>query len=88
MAELGFTLNRPLICFGDNSEANTWAESSASMKRAKHIDLKYHFVQQLATRESTEPMDISTIDNPADRFTKAIMKIEPGQFRCLIAFWH
>lgn len=74
LAELGFTLNRPSKLFCYNTVANTWAESSDSMKRAKHIDLKFHFVKESTTAGIIKHEDIDLKNNPADSFTKPLMK--------------
>lgn len=44
MADLGFTLTLPNALYCDNTVDNYCAESSDSVCRYKHIDLKYNFL--------------------------------------------
>lgn len=54
MAEFTFELNLHSKLFCDITVSNTWAESSDSMQRAKHIGLKYCFVKKLVYKEHIE----------------------------------
>lgn len=73
LAELGFILNKPSKLFCNNTVAITWAENTNSMTRAKHIDLKYHFVKDCTTNSIIDPQDIDSEDNPADGFTNPLI---------------
>lgn len=84
LAELGFELIIATSLHCDNTVALQWSESADSMKKAKHIDLKYHFVEECAADEIINPEDIESDKNPADRFTKPLMKTKFERFRNLI----
>lgn len=54
------------------------------MRRAKHIDLKYHFVKSSTENGWTVPKEINSEDNPADGFTKPLMRVKFELFRDMI----
>lgn len=83
-AELSFTLKSPTALYCDNTVASHWAERSVSMRRAKHIDSKYHFVKECTAYGIVSPRDIDFNDNPANGFTKPLMKTMFEKLRDLI----
>lgn len=46
LAEIGIIQNDPMILLSDNVAAQRWAQSTHTIRRAKHIDVRYHYVRQ------------------------------------------
>ena len=56
----------------DSSSGKSMATRIGSSKKAKHIDLKHLFIQQLVQNDYVRLIKIHTNDNPADIFTKYV----------------
>jgi hypothetical protein len=56
----------------DSTSGKSIATRIGSSKKAKHIDLKYLFIQQLVQNGILSIHKISTHDNPADILTKYV----------------
>ena len=66
---LNFHQSRTLI-YEDNQGAIQLAESNASGKRTKHIDVRYHYIREKINSGEIELRHISTVDQLADLLTK------------------
>ncbi len=55
MAEIGIEMSDPAILFGDNVAAKTWSENKQSMRRAKQIELRHHFVKNCIDGDIVKP---------------------------------
>lgn len=79
LGDLGMKTVKPVPIFEDNRGCIGMAKNLES-KRAKHIDIKHHFVRDhIATGDLTvEP--VPTLDQLADIFTKAL---DAGRFEAL-----
>ena len=70
--DLGFLQERPTDLQMDNQSALALARNNGTQSRAKHIDIRYHFLcEKIESGEiavSHCPGDV----NPADIFTKAL----------------
>lgn len=84
LPELGFTLYSPAKLYCDNTVTSLWAVRAGSMRRAKHIDLKYHFVKEFTANGIIEPQHIDLENNPANGFTKPLMKIKFERFKQIV----
>ena len=62
----------PIQIFGDNSAALTHIESPGSINRSKHVDICYQFVLDRALRNDLKFGYVSSTENVADMFTKAL----------------
>ena len=70
--EFGYGINEPTVIMEDNQGCIHMAKAQGNHKRVKHLDLKVHFVRQ-AVDAGTVVLDyISTNDQLADTFTKAL----------------
>lgn len=69
LEELECSSLKPVPVFEDNTGAIKW---STSDKRAKHVDLRYHFVKKLVEDGLFEIRYCSTMDMIADVFTKPL----------------
>jgi hypothetical protein len=57
--------------FSDSQGAIALAKNPVHQNASKHIELRYHFVQDCATKELVSPEKISTTDNITDAMTKS-----------------
>jgi len=64
--------DRPMVLYCDNSGAVANSKEPRSHKRSKHIERKYHLIREIVQRGDVEVTKISTHDNLADPFTKAL----------------
>lgn len=74
LAEITFKLKSASVLWCDIKIAKTWLESGDSMRRAKHIDIKYHFVNESTQNGVILFQDIDSDKIPADGFKKPFMK--------------
>ena len=61
---------KPLIMYGDNQGALKMAQEGADTPRAKHIDIKFHFLKDLVVNGVVDVTYIDTNHNLADLMTK------------------
>ncbi len=84
LAEIHQGSSKPTVMHVDNQAAQTWAKSTANMRRAKHIEIRYHYVRECVGRGSIEPVYIASEQNTADGFTKALDRTKFEKFREII----
>jgi len=82
LSDMGAPQSSPTPLWCDNNSAIQIAHNDVFHERTKHIEIDYHFVRQHVTRQTIQLLPISTIDQPADIFTKAHL---PGRFRVLLS---
>lgn len=56
----------------DNEAAIAWSNSDESLRTAKHIDIKVHFVRDCVQAEKVVLQYVSSAHNLADGFTKPL----------------
>ena len=61
---------KPLVLFGDNQGALKMAQQGSDTPRAKHIDIKFHFLKDLVVNGVVDVTYIDTNHNLADLMTK------------------
>ena len=71
-----------LLC--DNKSALFLSQNPISHKRAKHIDIDYHFVHELVTAGKLHTKFISTDKQVANIFTKSLPKPLFERFRTML----
>ena len=69
--ELGFNI-KPMILCVDNQGAIFAASNPVLHKHMKHIDIKYHAIQEWIEEEQIELQYISTEEQLADILTKSL----------------
>ena len=72
ITELGLSLIQPTITFTDNQAAIALADGEGDYRRAKHIDIRYHFIRDHLQRGTVEINYIPSEKQPADVLTKAL----------------
>ena len=73
MHELGMTIG-PLPLCGDNQGAIFIASNAVQEKRTKHIDIRFHYIQDVVEQGEIELFFVPTEENPADMFTKNLAR--------------
>jgi hypothetical protein len=58
--------------FSDSQGAVALAKKSVHHNASKHIEVRYHFVRDCATKEMLSLQKIYTVDNVADVMTKSL----------------
>ena len=75
LSNLGFPQTKPTAVFEDNTTCIKWAEGAVGgTDRAKHIDLREHFVHEAQQNCTLELQPIKSEDNVADLLTKPLLK--------------
>ena len=72
LGELGFPQKSPALLYMDNQSALALARNTGSQGRAKHIDIRYHFIRDRITKGELEVAHCPGETNPADIFTKPL----------------
>lgn len=81
LAEIGENMSAPTQMFCDNDAAISWTNNIVSMRKAKHIEVRHHYVRDCVNRGAVTVQEISSGANIADGFTKPLDKIKFEKFR-------
>jgi hypothetical protein len=81
LCELGYQFDEPLKVFEDNVAAIARAENIGGQTRAKHISLRHHFIQDKIEMKEIQLIQVGSIDNIADGFTKPLPTSPFRKFR-------
>ncbi len=72
LGNLGFPQTAPTPVFADNETCITWSEGSVGgCERAKHVNLRVHFVHEASTADYLQLHKVDSKLNAADILTKA-----------------
>src|SRR5208282_84200 len=85
--QLGISLIQPTITFTDNQAAIALADGEGDYRRAKHIDIRYHFIRDHLLRGTVEINYIPSEQQPADFLTKALPASKHNAGFAIIAAW-
>lgn len=69
------------IIFGDNQSTQTLSRNDVKSERTKHIDIKYHFIQDELNSGRIQLKWIPTEEQLADILTKSLAKVQHTQLR-------
>ncbi|THH06905.1 hypothetical protein EW146_g9472 [Bondarzewia mesenterica] len=72
--ELEIPVDGPGLLFGDNLSANILMHEYVNHSRAKHIDVRYHFIQERVEAGELEVEHVGSADNLADILMKGISR--------------
>ncbi|KAJ9538383.1 hypothetical protein OSB04_031116 [Centaurea solstitialis] len=81
LSDMGVPQLSPTPLWCDNNSAIQITHNDVFHERTKHIEIDCHFIRQHVVRNTIQLHLISTLDQPADIFTKAHF---PGRFRELV----
>jgi hypothetical protein len=71
----------PTVIFIDNNSAQILAEYPSFHQRAKHIETQHHYSCECTQRGIVHFVDVPSVDNVADAFTKALQPSLFEKFR-------
>ena len=72
LQDLGVPVTSPIKVFCDNQSAIQIAHNDVFHERTKHIEIDCHFVRHHLQQGHLQLCSISTLDQPADIFTKPL----------------
>eukprot|EP00171_Calliarthron_tuberculosum_P002470 IDg2470t1 len=73
LAEIGCGISSASVLRSDNQSAITWAEGERfPLSRAKHIDVRVHFIRDMVMRRDINVCYVPTNVNDADMLTKPV----------------
>ena len=81
LKEVGYPQSQATIVHADNQSAIALAQNPISHSRAKHIDIRFHFIQEHIERNEIKLQYISTHQMVADILTKALPREAFEKFR-------
>ncbi len=73
-AELGCSLKEPTLIYEDNQSTISMCKNPQFHGRAKHIDIRHHFVRELVTQRNIELQYCPSQDMVADMLTKGLAR--------------
>jgi transposase InsO family protein len=79
--ELQLPVQVPLILHEDNQAAIRISKNPENHKRAKHIDIKYHFLKEKVDEGKVSLVYINTKQQRADAMTKALPRVQFQELR-------
>ncbi len=65
-------MNAPVVIYCDNISSILLVNNSIYHARTKHIEVHYHFIRKKVLAKEIDPIHVSTKDQVADIFTKAL----------------
>ena len=71
----------PITFYMDNKGAHDLVRTSFVSRRSKHINIRYHYIRDIAARGIINPTPIGTRDIAADSFTKPLTEEPFKRFR-------
>jgi hypothetical protein len=79
---LGYSQTAPTIIYEDNATCLKWANGAVGgTDRAKHIDLRQHFIHEALEKKIVHLQNIKGTENVADILTKPLVKAKFIPFR-------
>ena len=79
--ELGFEFKEPIKVYEDNLAVIARAEKIGGQSRAKHIDLRHHFIQDKVEAQEIQLIQVASGEIIADGFTKGLPSSPYRKFR-------
>ncbi len=70
LSEIGVELEDTCCIFEDNDGSRRLAMSGMGQKKARHLQTKHHYVQELCSKGKIKVLRVPTGDQPADLLTK------------------
>jgi len=79
---------KPITLFIDNNGVIKMIKTYKEYRRAKHIDIQYHFVKEKVEAGEFKPVYIPSEDNIADLLTKALLRNVTCNFTSDLGLWN
>lgn len=77
-------MSNPVPLFGDNTAAQSWSTDIQSMRKAKHIEIRFHFIRRKVQDSTVIPKDIAFKENLSDGMTKPLDRVKFVSFRSML----
>jgi hypothetical protein len=84
LTDLGFGPTQATVIHADNQGCIALAKNPVSHSRAKHIDIRHHFIRERVEHREIELQYVSTKDMLADIFTKQLPREAFERFRSML----
>tara|TARA_B100000513_G_scaffold134466_1_gene60444 strand:- start:24 stop:4298 length:4275 start_codon:yes stop_codon:yes gene_type:complete len=84
MNDLGYEVRGPTTIYQDNQACMAMAKNPTNHQRRKHIDIRYHFINEAIETNKVEVRYCKTEEMHADIFTKPLSRIKFEKHRCAI----
>lgn len=81
LGDCGVRIEEPIVIYCDNKSCIAVAKNPVLHRRAKHIDVKYHYIRDLVSSDEVHLQFCSSTDQLADVFTKCLDVQKFVQFR-------
>jgi hypothetical protein len=75
LKELGHEQQQPTVIYEDNQACISLAKATSYHKKAKHIDIKYHYTREHINNGSVEIKYIPTENQLGDLMTKPLARV-------------
>lgn len=72
LREIDMPQQLPALLFGDNMGSIALTRNAGNHRRAKHIDVRHHYIRERASEGDIEIIHIPSIDNVSDFLTKSL----------------
>ena len=72
MTDIGFKVDKPIVLYEDNKSCIDMLHSKSRHTASKHINPKFHYGRDQISKGIVEVRYVSTLDQVADMFTKAL----------------
>ena len=84
MREIGIKVQSPIIVKSDNQAAIAQVKNESTSSKAKHVDIKYKFIQDLTRKGMINIEYVDTEEQMADLFTKPFNFIKFRELKLLV----
>jgi hypothetical protein len=81
LSDLGQSVDAPVVIYCDNISSILLANNPIYHARTKHIEVHYHFIREKILAKEIDLIHVSTEDQVADIFTKALSIDKLRKFR-------
>ena len=75
MSEVGLTRKFPAILHGDNASSIALTLNTKGHARAKHIDIRHHYIRERVSNGEIKIVHVPSEDNLADILTKPLQRV-------------
>ena len=80
LAEIGISQSKPTWLLNDNTAAESWSNEYHGSRRAKHIDVRYHYVRSCVYSNAVQLVHVDSNKNLADCLTKPLPRVNFQKF--------